>query len=100
MAKKNVDKRDINSLNEVERKKLSDGINAAVVQTTYIETLKESLADSINVLSEELNLDKSLIKQAVQRIVKQDFFDKVRNQDDVEQILTVSGNLSGMSDNN
>lgn len=97
MAKK-TEKKDINDLNDAERKKLKDGINSGVVQQTHIDTLKESYDDFMNTLADELGIDKTLLKRAVTRIYKQDFFDKVREQDEVEQILSVSGNLSTAMD--
>lgn len=52
----------------------------------------------MDTLADELGLDKAQLKRAAQRIYKQDFFDKVREQDEVETILTVSGNLSAPAD--
>lgn len=97
MAKKE-NKIEAHELNDVQRKKLKDGLNSAVVQLTHLDTLKESYTDFMDTLAEELGLDKAQLKRAAQRIYKQDFFDKVREQDEVETILTVSGNLSAPAD--
>ncbi len=98
MAKKNDSKIEASELSEAGRKKLKDGLQSAVVQLTHIDTLKESYADHIDTLADELGLDKAKLKSAAMRIYKQDFFDKVRAQDEVETILTVSGNLASMED--
>ena len=94
MAKKTESKIEVQSLNDAQRKKLKDGLNSAVVQLTHIETLKESYSDFMESLADELGIDKAKLKQAATCIQKQNFFDKVRAQDEVETILSVSGNLS------
>ncbi|SOK58532.1 hypothetical protein [Yersinia phage fHe-Yen9-04] len=94
MSKKTESKIEAHDLNDVQRKKLKDGLNSAVVQLSHLDTLKESYADFMDTLADEIGLDKGKLKTAAMRIYKQDFFDKVRAQDEVETILTVSGNLS------
>lgn len=94
MTKKTESKIEAHDLNDAQRKKLKDGLNSAVVQLTHLDTLKESYNDFMDTLADEIGLDKAKIKSAAMRIYKQDFFDKVRAQDEVETILTVSGNLS------
>jgi DNA-binding MarR family transcriptional regulator len=98
MTKKTESKIEAHELNDVQRKKLKDGLNSAVVQLTHLDTIKESYGDFMDTLADELGLDKSKLKSAAMRIYKQDFFDKVRDQDEVETILTVSGNLASMED--
>jgi hypothetical protein len=98
MAKKTESKIEATELNDVQRKKLKDGLNSAVVQLTHIDTIKESYSDFMDTLADEIGLDKAKLKSAAMRIYKQDFFDKVRAQDEVETILTVSGNLAQMDD--
>lgn len=94
MSKKTESKIEAHDLNDVQRKKLKDGLNSAVVQLTHIDSIKESYTDFMDTLADEIGLDKAKLKSAAMRIYKQDFFDKVRAQDEVETILTVSGNLS------
>lgn len=98
MTKKTESKIEATQLNDAQRKKLKDGLNSAVVQLTHLDTLKESYTDFMDTLADELGLDKAKLKKAAMRIYKQDFFDKVREQDEVETILTVSGNLASMDD--
>lgn len=94
MAKKIESKLDVHELNDAQRKKLKDCLNSAVVQQTHIDTLRESYADFMDSVADELGIDKGKLKKAATRLYKQDFFDKVREQDEVESILTISGNLS------
>lgn len=85
---------DVHNLNDVQRKKLKDGMAAAVVQRASIDAYKDSYTELVDGLADELNIDKGKLKKAIDRLYKQDFFDKVREQDEIEDILTVSGNLA------
>ncbi len=99
MAKsKKEAKVEIRDLNDEQRKRLSDGLNNAVVQLTFIDDTKASYTDFINSLSDELGIDASDIKQAAQRIYKGDYFDKQNKLDNIETILSVTNNLPQADD--
>lgn len=93
MAKKTENKVQIQDLNDEQRKRLGSALNNAVVQLTYMEDTKAAYGDFINSVAEELGIDASTIKQAATRMHKGDFFDKVRKQDEIETILSITGNL-------
>lgn len=93
MAKKTENKVQIQDLNDEQRKRLGSALNNAVVQLTYMEDTKAAYGDFINSIADELGIDASTIKQAATRMHKGDFFDKVRKQDEIETILSITGNL-------
>jgi len=93
MAKKTENKVQIQDLNDEQRKRLGSALNNAVVQLTYMEDTKAAYGDFINSVADELGIDASTIKQAATRMHKGDFFDKVRKQDEIETILSITGNL-------
>lgn len=94
MAKEAKSALDLNVLTDAQRKRLRDGINASVVQKTYIKDLSASLKDSVKDLADELGVEVSDLNSAISTVVAQNFFDKVKKQDNVETILTISGLLS------
>lgn len=94
MAKEAKSALDLNVLTDAQRKRLRDGINASVVQKTYIKDLTASLKDSVKELADELGVEVSDLNSAISSVVAQNFFDKVKKQDNVETILTISGLLS------
>ncbi|QOE32509.1 hypothetical protein CPT_Muenster_337 [Klebsiella phage Muenster] len=95
---KHEDKVQIEDLNNEQRKRLSDGLNNAVVQLTFINDTKASLKDFIDSLADELGIDASDIKQAANTIYKQNFFDKSSKHDKIETILSITGNLPQADD--
>lgn len=98
MAKEKLNVLESNLLTEEQRAKLKKGLNMAVVQKTHIKDLNDSLKEQIKELSAELGIEASDLNNAISRIMKQDFFDVVKKQDNVETILTISGMLAQASD--
>lgn len=98
MAKEKLNVLESNLLTEEQRAKLKKGLNMAVVQKTHIKDLNDSLKEQIKELSAELGIEVSDLNNAISRIMKQDFFDVVKKQDNVETILTISGMLAQASD--
>lgn len=94
MSKKNLESKvQIEDLNDEQRKRLGRALQDFVVQLTYIDDTRASYADQVKSVADELGIDAAPIKQAAMRMYKQDFFDKVRKQDDIETILQITGNL-------
>lgn len=95
---KSLPKIEAHDLTTEGRDKLSKGLTALVVQLAFIDQSKEMYNEQVGTLADELGLDAAKLKKAAMRLYKQDFFDKVREQDEVESILTVSGQLASMPD--
>lgn len=95
---KAIPKIDAHDLTTEQREKLSKGLDALVVQLDFIEKSRTLYNDQVKQIADEIGLDPAKLKKAATRLYKQDFFEKVREQDEVESILTVSGQLSQMPD--
>lgn len=78
------------------REVLSKGITAGVIQMSFIKSQQELLTTQIADLADQLGMDAGNLKKAIAAVYKQDFFDKVRQQDEVETILTVAGQLANI----
>lgn len=99
MAKKEKNlKVEAHELSKEGREILSKGITAGVVQMSFIKSQQELLSDQISELADQLGMDAGNLKKAINAVYKQDFFDKVRQQDEVETILTVAGQLANIPD--
>lgn len=95
---KHEDKVQIEDLNTEQRKRLGDGLNNIIVQKTFIDDTKASLKDFTDSLADELGIDAKDIKAAADVIYKQNFFDKSHNQEKIETILSITGNLPQADD--
>lgn len=92
MAK--VEKTPVSNLNDNQRKRLTEIISAGVVSKTQVAIYTESFNELVKEGAEELNIEASDIKEAINTIFKQNYHEKTEKQDRIDTILSITGNMS------
>lgn len=85
---------DVTNFTKEDAAVLHDGLADLTAYKTAMDQLKEEYKVRLTELSDELDIDKSKLNKAVDRLHKQDFFEKNREQSYIEDILTFSGHLA------
>lgn len=88
-----TEKTPIKNLNDEQRKRLKEIIDAGVIEKSQIAVYTQSFNDLVKTGAEELNIEASDIKEAINLIFKQNYKEKNEKLDRIDDILAVTGRL-------
>lgn len=99
MAKDNEQKNSPANLNDEQRKQLTKYVAALAAQLLRISDERDAYNNLAKTAADDLNLDPKAIKAAAKAVYSQNFQETTDAIDEVESILSITGNLSTAAGN-
>lgn len=99
MAKDNEQKNSPANLNDEQRKQLTKYVAALAAQLLRISDERDAYNNLAKTAADDLNLDPKAIKAASKAVYSQNFQETTDAIDEVESILSITGNLSTAAGN-